>query len=80
MSETKKERYNDENHRKKMNAILHNAKPAADSNHKLIQEFKTMTALSLYLKADKAKLAKFRKSGELFRDLYKTCISQIRNF
>lgn len=29
-----------------------------------------MTALSLHLKADKANLAKFRKSGELFRDLY----------
>ena len=41
-----------------------------DSNHKIIQEFKSMTALSLYLKADKAKLAQHRESGKLFRDLY----------
>jgi len=41
-----------------------------DANHKTIQEFKSMTALSLYLKADKAKLAQYRISGELFRGLY----------
>lgn len=54
---------------KKMNPILHNAKPAAlaDSNHELIQEFKSMTALALYLKADRVRLAKFKISRELFR-------------
>ena len=41
-----------------------------DSNHKVIQEFKSMTALALYLKADRARLAEFRISGELFRGLY----------
>jgi group I intron endonuclease len=41
-----------------------------DSNHKTIQEFKSMLALSFYLKADRAKLAQYRISGELFRGLY----------
>lgn len=41
-----------------------------DSEHNFIQEFKSMTALSLYLRADKAKLAEYRNKGILFRDKY----------
>lgn len=41
-----------------------------DSNHKVIQEFKSMTALSQYLRADKAKLAECRNNGTLFRNEY----------
>lgn len=41
-----------------------------DSNHEIIQEFDSMTALSLYLKADKANLAKHRDLGKLFRNSY----------
>jgi len=42
----------------------------SDSNHIFIQEFKSMTALSLFLKADKGTLAKYRELGKLFRGLY----------
>lgn len=50
----------------------HNAKSVilTDSDHNLIQELKSMTALSLYLRADKAKLAECRNKGTLFRDKY----------
>jgi len=50
----------------------HNARSVilTDSNHNFIQEFKSMTALSLYLKADKANLAKHRILGKLFRNSY----------
>lgn len=41
-----------------------------DSNHEVIQNFDSMTALSLYLKADKANLAKHRNLGKLFRNSY----------
>lgn len=41
-----------------------------DSNYEIIQEFDSMTALSLYLKADKANLAKHRDLGKLFRNSY----------
>lgn len=34
-----------------------------------------MTALSLFLKADKATLAKYRDSGKLFRGIYKITLS-----
>jgi hypothetical protein len=51
---------------------LHNAKPVilTDSNHELIQNFESMTALALYLKADKGNLAKYRDTGKLFRNSY----------
>lgn len=41
-----------------------------DSNNEVIQKFDSMTALSLYLKADKANLAKHRDLGKLFRNSY----------
>lgn len=49
-----------------------NAKPVflKDSNNKIIGDFKSMTELSLYLKADKATLKRYRDSSQLFRDLY----------
>jgi group I intron endonuclease len=49
-----------------------NAKPIIlfDSNKVMIQEFKSITELSAYLKADKATLAKYRNTGTLFRGLY----------
>lgn len=48
------------------------AKPVilTDSNHKIIQKFDSMSALSLYLKADRANLAQHRKLGKLFRNYY----------
>lgn len=51
---------------------LHNAKPIilTDSNYNIIQKFDSMTALSLYLKADKANLAKHRDLGKFFRNFY----------
>jgi hypothetical protein len=51
----------------------HNAKSILleDLNKNTTQEFKSMTALSLFLKADKGTLAKYRDSGELFRGIYK---------
>lgn len=49
-----------------------NAKPVflKDLNNNIIGDFKSMTELSLYLKADKAALAKYRDSDKLFRNLY----------
>lgn len=49
-----------------------NAKPVflKDSNNNIIGDFKSMSELSIYLKADKATLAKYRNSNKLFRDLY----------
>lgn len=49
-----------------------NAKPVflKDTNKNIIGDFKSMTELSLYLKADKASLAKYRDSNKLFRNLY----------
>lgn len=49
-----------------------NAKPVYLKNlsNYIIGDFKSMTELSIYLKADKATLAKYRDSGKLFRDLY----------
>lgn len=41
-----------------------------DSDHNVIKEFKSMTELSIYLKADKAKLAECRNKGILFRNKY----------
>jgi hypothetical protein len=41
-----------------------------DSNNAVIGEFKSMTELSKFLKADKAQLAKHRNEGTLFRDKY----------
>lgn len=49
-----------------------NAKPVflKDLNNNIIGDFKSMTELSLYLKADKATLSKYRDSNKLFRNLY----------
>jgi group I intron endonuclease len=49
-----------------------NAKPVflKDSNNNIIGDFKSMSELSIYLKADKATLAKYRDSNKLFRNLY----------
>lgn len=49
-----------------------NAKPVflKDSNNNIIGDFKSITELSLYLKADKATLSKYRDSNKLFRNLY----------
>lgn len=49
-----------------------NAKPVflKDLNNNIIGDFKSMTELSIYLKADKATLKKHRDSGSLFRNLY----------
>jgi group I intron endonuclease len=49
-----------------------NAKPIflKDSNYNIIGDFKSMLELSIYLKADKATLAKYRDSNKLFRGLY----------
>jgi group I intron endonuclease len=49
-----------------------NAKPVflKDSNNNIIGDFKSMSELSIYLKADKATLAKYRYSNKLFRSLY----------
>ena len=49
-----------------------NAKPVflKDTNKNIIGDFKSMTELSIYLKADKASLAKYRDSNKLFRNLY----------
>lgn len=49
-----------------------NAKPVLlkDSNNNIIGDFKSMSELSIYLKADKATLAKYRDSNKLFRSLY----------
>lgn len=49
-----------------------NARPVflKDSNNNIIGDFKSITELSFYLKADKATLKKYRDSGNLFRNLY----------
>lgn len=49
-----------------------NAKPVflKDLNNNIIGDFKSMTELSFYLKADKATLSKYRDSNKLFRNLY----------
>lgn len=49
-----------------------NAKPVylKDSDNNILGEFKSMTELSYYLKADKSTLAKYRDSNRLFRKLY----------
>jgi group I intron endonuclease len=49
-----------------------NAKPVflKDLNNNIIGDFQSMTELSLYLKADKATLSKYRDSNKLFRNLY----------
>lgn len=49
-----------------------NAKPVLlkDLNNNIIGDFKSITELSLFLKADKATLAKYRDSNKLFRSLY----------
>lgn len=49
-----------------------NAKPVflKDLNNNIIGDFKSITELSIYLKADKATLAKYRNSNKLFRNLY----------
>jgi hypothetical protein len=49
-----------------------NAKPVflEDSNNNIIGDFKSMSELSIYLKTDKATLAKYRDSNKLFRSLY----------
>jgi hypothetical protein len=49
-----------------------NAKPVFLKNldNNIIGEFKSMTELSYYLKADKSTLAKYRDSNRLFRKLY----------
>ena len=49
-----------------------NAKPVflKDLNNNIIGDFKSITELSIYLKADKATLAKYRDSNKLFRNLY----------
>lgn len=49
-----------------------NAKPVflKDINKNIIGDFKSMTELSLYLKADKATLKRYRDSNSLFRNLY----------
>ena len=49
-----------------------NAKPVflKNINNNIIGDFKSMTELSLYLKADKATLKRYRDSGSLFRNLY----------
>ena len=49
-----------------------NAKPKKKKNldNNIIGEFKSMTELSYYLKADKSTLAKYRDSNRLFRKLY----------
>jgi group I intron endonuclease len=49
-----------------------NAKPVflKDINKNIIGDFKSMTELSLYLKADKATLKRYRDSDSLFRNLY----------
>jgi len=49
-----------------------NAKPVIllDSNKTTMKEFKSITDLSIYLRADKASLAKYRELGKLFRGLY----------
>lgn len=49
-----------------------NAKPVflKNLNNNIIGDFKSITELSLYLKADKATLAKYRDSNKLFRNLY----------
>lgn len=41
-----------------------------DLNNNIIKEFKSMLDLSIYLKADRANLAKHRNSGKPFRELY----------
>lgn len=49
-----------------------NARPVflKDLNNNIIGDFKSMTELSLYLKADKATLKRYRDSNGLFRNLY----------
>lgn len=51
---------------------LHNAKSIilTDLDKNVIQEFQSMSALGLYLKADRSTLAKYRDNGNLFRGLY----------
>lgn len=49
-----------------------NAKPVLlkDQNNNILGDFKSMTELSIHLKADKATLSKYRDSNKLFRNLY----------
>lgn len=49
-----------------------NAKPVylKDLNNNIIGDFKSITELSFYLKADKGTLKKYRDSDSLFRNLY----------
>lgn len=49
-----------------------NAKPVylLDLNNHILGDFKSITELSFYLKADKATLTKYRNSGNPFRGLY----------
>lgn len=51
---------------------LHRSTPVilTDSEHNLIQEFKSMSALALFLKADRARLAECRDNNLLFRNKY----------